>query len=715
MSLIALITFLILSFTLKASPRRPFLIPPTLAPPPRTTAWTSWGAASWTPSWVCAVSWPPAEPVFLSPQTGNHAPSARLASGWHPTLTYQFADGNTERSAVTEVARWLLEHPAPAPAIIPPPAILPRAARARARIPLPRAPTITFVCPPTPAIVLPPTHVPAANLPLPTPPSSPPTTAPPLRRSAHLNSALVSFHSSAVQSASPSPIFPPNLHLLSAQSQSPSLSLQFCLPPDSSSHFLSLCPANHNPSRCSSFLVSADLPPVSEFFARLSSLASRRLAGSAGALHDTSRSSRSSVPPHAPTWFLPSSLSHLPSDSSPAPVLNLDAAGKPLTFRSAISGPFGPQWAIGDGEELVKLVETTHTLTPVHVTSSPLTYYNSVVKEKWSPASLLLPGHQRSLLYDVNRRVRRTAVGDRLPSSCPPSTPTASLIALNCLLNSVVSDNARFGSIDLTDFYLGIPLTPKQFIKNYIDTYPPQVLLRLSLAPFIRFDAHGKQFVNFRIDQTMYGLKKSGQLSQRLLISLLLQSGFVESATPCLFRHLTRLIAFVLVVDVFRYQVHRSRRLRLPCLRLVSPLSCQGPPDRRQVPRLHHPPRPRPNAPSPSPTPDTLMRSSNVSVPLASNQPPPLPFTSRRTTAPSLPSVHFRPVPPRYTGLIQRTTNSHRLFVVLWPVYRREDPDRHLQPRELPIPRHRPHHGRARPFAGLCFGSPQWVEDFPPL
>ena len=76
-------------------------------------------------------------------------------------------------------------------------------------------------------------------------------------------------------------------------------------------------------------------------------------------------------------------------------------------------------------------------------------------------------------------------------------------------------------------------------------------MLRLSLAPFIRFDAKGKRFVNFRIDQTMYGLKESGQLSQRRLISLLLQSGFVESSTPCLFRHLTRPIAFVLVVDDF--------------------------------------------------------------------------------------------------------------------------------------------------------------------
>jgi hypothetical protein len=37
-----------------------------------------------------------------------------------------------------------------------------------------------------------------------------------------------------------------------------------------------------------------------------------------------------------------------PADSTP--VLNLDEAGKPLTFRTALAGPFGSQWAEGDGK-----------------------------------------------------------------------------------------------------------------------------------------------------------------------------------------------------------------------------------------------------------------------------------------------------------------------------------------------------------------------------
>ena len=54
----------------------------------------------------------------------------------------------------------------------------------------------------------------------------------------------------------------------------------------------------------------------------------------------------------------------------------------------------------------------------------------------------------------------------------------------------------------------------------------------------------------------MYGLIEAGQLSNRRLVSLLSSFGFIETATPCLFRHLTRPISFVLVVDDFGVKYH---------------------------------------------------------------------------------------------------------------------------------------------------------------
>jgi hypothetical protein len=222
------------------------------------------------------------------------------------------------------------------------------------------------------------------------------------------------------------------------------------------------------------------------------------------------------VPPLAPgsagalsAFLFSPSFASLSTAPSSTPVLNVDSTGQPLTFWSAIKGPFGPQWAVSYGDELIKLVETTHTLCPVHVYLSSATYYNRVIKGKWSASSLLTPGHLRSLDTDVLRRVRGTAGGDRLHSSCPPSTNIASLPALNITLNAVVSEDAFFGSVDLTDFYLGTPILHHQYIKVYVDSYPPAVL---PLLPFIKADASEKRFCVFRVEQTMYGLKEAASL-----------------------------------------------------------------------------------------------------------------------------------------------------------------------------------------------------------
>jgi hypothetical protein len=92
-----------------------------------------------------------------------------------------------------------------------------------------------------------------------------------------------------------------------------------------------------------------------------------------------------------------------------------------------LAGPFRSQRLMGSDNELIKLVETSRTLCPVHFAHSTPTYYNPVAREKWSPSSVSLPSPDRSYETDVDRRGRGTAGGDRLLSSCPPSTHVASL------------------------------------------------------------------------------------------------------------------------------------------------------------------------------------------------------------------------------------------------------------------------------------------------
>jgi hypothetical protein len=206
--------------------------------------------------------------------------------------------------------------------------------------------------------------------------------------------------------------------------------------------------------------------------------------------------------------------------------------------------------------ELIKLVETSRTLCPVHFATSNPTYYNPVAREKWSPSSLLLPGSDRSYDTDVDRRVRGTAGGDCLESSVPSSTLVASLSCVNILFNSVVvSSDAFFGrTVDLTDFYLESPLATPQFLKIYTNLYSPEVLSRLSLLPFIKQDKAGKNYITFRIDKTMYGLKEAGKVFNLRLVSILQSFDFHQTHPPGRFRHAS---TFVLVVDDFCVKYHR--------------------------------------------------------------------------------------------------------------------------------------------------------------
>jgi hypothetical protein len=90
----------------------------------------------------------------------------------------------------------------------------------------------------------------------------------------------------------------------------------------------------------------------------------------------------------------------------PAPSdLNLDGAGKPLTFSSAIRGPHGKEWGLGDEQELIKLLVTLKCLLPVIRPAKTPTYLKRVVKEKWDEVNRL---------RKRKRRVRWTIGGDKI-------------------------------------------------------------------------------------------------------------------------------------------------------------------------------------------------------------------------------------------------------------------------------------------------------------
>ncbi len=129
-----------------------------------------------------------------------------------------------------------------------------------------------------------------------------------------------------------------------------------------------------------------------------------------------------------------------------------------------------------------------------------------------------------------------------MASSVPPSTHVAYLSTVNLLLSSIGSTDSYFGSIDLTDFYLGTSLSTPQFIKIYTHLFSDYVLSHLSL---------------------------------RTLAS----HGFFETTTSCLFRHVSRPVTFVLVIDDFGVKYHHLSdfQYRVSCLSSLYQISLQSP------------------------------------------------------------------------------------------------------------------------------------------
>ena len=70
-------------------------------------------------------------------------------------------------------------------------------------------------------------------------------------------------------------------------------------------------------------------------------------------------------------------------------------------------------------------------------------------------------------------RVRITVGGDRI--NCPDDcgTPTADLLTVKLLLNSVISTpGAKFMTMDISDFYLMTPLKRKEYLRMKLADMP---------------------------------------------------------------------------------------------------------------------------------------------------------------------------------------------------------------------------------------------------
>ena len=82
-------------------------------------------------------------------------------------------------------------------------------------------------------------------------------------------------------------------------------------------------------------------------------------------------------------------------------------------------------------------------------------------------------------------RIRGTAGGDHINYNGPIKANTAALSTVKILLQSVVSDNAIFMTLDIKDFYLMTPLPRSEYIRIPLKFLSLKILDKHSLHPFI--------------------------------------------------------------------------------------------------------------------------------------------------------------------------------------------------------------------------------------
>jgi hypothetical protein len=141
------------------------------------------------------------------------------------------------------------------------------------------------------------------------------------------------------------------------------------------------------------------------------------------------------------------------------------------------------------------------------------------------------------------------AGGDRIHYPGNAGTPTANLLTIKILINSIISTpGAKFMTMDIKDFYLNTPTARYEYMQLRIADMPEDVIAHYNL----RDKAPPDGYNYCEIQKGMYGLPQAGIIAQQLLKERLQKHGYRQSqTTPGLWKHDTCPMSFSLVVDNF--------------------------------------------------------------------------------------------------------------------------------------------------------------------
>lgn len=147
------------------------------------------------------------------------------------------------------------------------------------------------------------------------------------------------------------------------------------------------------------------------------------------------------------------------------------------------------------------------------------------------------------------KRVRVTVRGDLVVYLENKSTPGGDLSTIKCHLNSIISTpEAKAMCMDLEAFYLGSPMPQHVYMRLLYKDIPQSIKDAYNLDALVHTDG----YVYVRIEKGMYGLPQAGILAYERLVLHLAKYGYAPvTSTPGYFKHHTKPISFVLVVDDF--------------------------------------------------------------------------------------------------------------------------------------------------------------------
>ena len=112
---------------------------------------------------------------------------------------------------------------------------------------------------------------------------------------------------------------------------------------------------------------------------------------------------------------------------------------------------------------------------------------------------------------DKPNRTRLVAGADRVHYPGDAGTPTADLLTVKLLLNSIISTpNAKFMTMDIKDFYLNTPMARYEYMRLRLADMPKDVKAHYKLEEIATPDG----YIYCKIQKGMYGLPQAGIISQ---------------------------------------------------------------------------------------------------------------------------------------------------------------------------------------------------------